>query len=207
MARRTFERVDANLAIRLGNRSDVTATMRGEWINDALLKCANEYEHPEMEGVGNETLTATTDVITPSVNTDIWWPVMVKDLTTGRVLRPGDKERIENVLTKAPGTPTQFYWWANTFYFNTIPTSNLTIRIWYRKLPVEWTTGVAVLAKVYDIILELYAAENAFNFLREFDKAELAAREAKAYAADMKLPKHQASLNDYRNSLRAGDRR
>lgn len=204
MARRTYTRIDANLVLRTGNRTDVTSTMRGEWINDALLKCANEYEHPEMEGVGTEVLALGSDVVTPSVITDLWWPVSVKNVTSGRIVTPGDKERIENQITKRSGSPAKFYWWNNKFYFDVLASAATGVKIWYRKMPAEWTTGEAVLAKIYDIILELYAAENAFNFLREFDKAELCAREAKAYSADMNLPTRSAKLNDYKNGFRAG---
>ena len=206
MARRTFERIDVNLALRTGNRADVTAVMRGEWINDALLKCANEYEHPETEGRGDEPLGIAVDVLTPTVITDLWWPVALKNLTQGRMMRPDDRDRMENVLTKPSSPPSRFYWWGNKFYFDSLSSAAQDIRVWYRRLPAEWSTGESVLAKVYDIILELYAAENAYNFLREFDKAELAAREAKAYAADMHLPTAQARLNDYKNALVPGRR-
>src|SRR5688572_24652701 len=107
MARRTFTEVDTYLGFNLGNRGDVTSTMRGHWINDALSKVANEYEHPELEGIGDEILVLETDVITPTVITDLWWPVMVKDATTGRMIRPGERERIENILNKSTGPPTR----------------------------------------------------------------------------------------------------
>jgi len=207
VARRTFTDIDANLLLRVGNRGDVTATLRGQWINDALLRCANEYEHPELQKIGDETLLATTDTFTPTVNTDIWWPELVKDATTGRIIRPGDKERIENVLTKSTGTPARCYWWGNKFYFDTKPATNLTIRLWYKRQPSEWSSASSELNKIYDVILELYSTENALNFLREYDKAELSAREAKAYAADMHLPTAKARMNDYLNGFVADDRR
>jgi hypothetical protein len=206
MARRTFERIDANLMLRCGNRTDVTAIMRAEWINDALLRCANEYEHPEMEGIGIETLVAGNDNVVPTVIKDLWWPVMAKNAVSGTILRPYDRERLEQGQTKPSGPPARFYWWNNTFYFDSVPTVDNAIKIWYRRLPAEWTTGVSVLAKIYDLILELYSSENALNFLREFDKAELAAREAKAYIVDMNLPKRAEKLNDYKTGFEAGSR-
>jgi hypothetical protein len=206
MARRTFERIDANLQLRIGNRTDVTAVMRGEWINDALLRCANEYEHPEMEGIVVETLPKGKDFLVPSVATDLWWPVMVKNAVSGTICRPADRERLEQGIMKSNGPPARFYWWNNTFYFDALPTADNPIKIWYRKLPAEWAAGVSVLAKAYDLILELYSSENALNFLREFDKAELAAREAKAYVSDMNLPKRAEKLNDYKTGFEAGGR-
>lgn len=205
MARRTYSDVDSYVSQRIGNRGDITSAQRGHWINDALQKCANEYEHPEMEGICTETLTATTDSITPST-TDLWWPTMVKDATTGRLIRPGDKERIENILTKPTNNPYRCYWYGRIFYFDAKPSSNLSIRIWYQKQPAEWSSGNSVLDKLYDPIIELYSTGIAFNFLREFDKAELANREAKAYAADMKLPVRQARLYDYMTGFEAGGR-
>jgi hypothetical protein len=206
MARRTFERIDANLALRVGNRTDVSPIMRSEWINDALLRCSNEYEHPEMEGICIETLVTGTDSIFPITVTDLWWPVMVKNSASGAICRPADRERLEQGITKTPGPPSRFYWWNNRFYFDSTANADIPIKIWYRRLPAEWTTGISVLAKAYDLILELYSSENALNFLREFDKAELAAREAKAYVSDMNLPKRAEKLNDYKTGLQAGDR-
>jgi hypothetical protein len=206
MARRTYERIDANLQQRTGNRSDITAEMRREWINDALLRCANEYEHPEMEGIGVETLAPGLDYIVPSVIKDLWWPVMVKNALSGTICRPADRERLEQGISKSVGPPARFYWWNNTFYFDAVAKDPNPIRIWYRRLPAEWTTGECVLAKTYDVILELYAAENALNFLREYDKAELSAREVKTYLMDMNLPKRSEKLNDYKTGFEAGGR-
>jgi hypothetical protein len=206
MARRTFERIDANLSLRIGNRTDVSSTMRAEWINDALLRCSNEYEHPEMEGIVVETLVRGTDFIVPVVATDLWWPVMVKNNVSGTICRPADRERLEQGILKIEGPPARFYWWNNTFYFDALANADIPIKIWYRRLPAEWTTGVSVLAKAYDVILELYAAENALNFLREYDKAELSAREVKTYLMDMNLPKRSEKLNDYKTGFEAGGR-
>lgn len=195
MARRTYDTIDANLLVRTGNRSEATAARREDWINDALLLCANKYVHPVLQGRATETLTADTDSITPAA-TDIWWPDMLKDVTNGPQIRLASKNDIERIQTKPTGNPARYYWWGGVFYFDRKPSANTSVRIDYLKRPERWSSGESVLGEEYDVLLEMQAIVNALNFFRDFQAAHIAEVQANNYINEMKFPVREARKDD-----------
>lgn len=203
MARRTFDDVTGYILSKLGNRTDATSAMREQWVNDAVLWCANHYEHKELQGKATETLLATEGTLTPAA-ADLWWPVSLKNMTSGKFLEPDDYENIEEGTkpTSAQG-PSDYAWWGGIFYFNSkADTANISIELRYRKLPARWSTGTSPLTEPYDLLIELMGASFGFEHFRLFDLRDQAETRAKRFAREMNLPVLEEKKNDYRAGLR-----
>lgn len=196
MARKTFADMQGYVAARLGNRTDVTNTMIEQWLNGALKRISNSYEHKELHGLATETLTAGADSITPAA-TDIWWPVNVKDSTNGPFLKPAERTEIEALQAKPSGNPVRYHWWGSVFYFDRQPAANTSIKIWYYKKPAYWTSGNSVLSDEYDDVVEMFASLLGHNHLRDFQGAHFQEVEINNWLADMNLPVLKARMDDY----------
>jgi hypothetical protein len=131
---------------------------------------------------------------------------MLRNVKTGQpiILRP--KVEIEGLQTKASTNPTRFHWWARRFYFDSRPTADTAIQVWYRKQPVLWSDGPCQLDEVYDPIVELYSQVVAFQFYREFDKSQFAETQATNYIGKMNLPLRENKKNDYMSGIQVRTR-
>jgi len=193
--------MDAELLLRIANRTDITAGMRGFFLNDAYLKVANEFDHAELQGLVSETVTVGNSSLTPTV-TDIWWPDLVKDVTNAKLLTVADKEQIVGVVLPN-GPPSRFYWYGEVFYLDSRPLVNTSIGIWYVKHPVELVSGVAsVLDPIFDPLIVMFAAQLAFETGRDFAEAHIQEVTANNYVARQRLPLREAKKNDYRTGIR-----
>src|SRR5262245_27604740 len=100
MARRVLADFDAELLLRIGNPNNITATQRVFFTQYAYRWLANIIPHTELETFANETINSPDDSLTPAVATNLWWPIMLRNLTDGGPpLEPDDKERIEVLTT------------------------------------------------------------------------------------------------------------
>lgn len=201
MARRTFAEMQTLIqTTRIGNRSDVTATMVEQWLNDALLRVANEFLHVQLEGEATETLDEGTDRITP-LATDIWWPDAVKNDTDGRFINLDDKHHIDHQRVKRTAPPTRYYWWSGKFVFDTLANSDKTIRLYYVIKPAYWTAGNIVLDSIFDGVVEDYATIKALQTLRDYKAAHLVEVQTNNWLSNQNLPKREAKLDDYRQGV------
>jgi hypothetical protein len=200
MARRTFADMDAELLLRLANRTDVTSAMREQFINDSYLRIANEFDHKELQVTASETLLAAASSLTP-VASDIWWIDFVKDTTNGKDIQFTDVEDVEQYLVST-GNPNKFYWHGGVMYFDAAPASNLALKLWYTKKPTRLSgTDNSALDEVFDPVIVMFAQALGFQTVRDMRESHIAEVQANNYVARMRLPRRQVKLNDNRAGL------
>lgn len=201
MARRVLADFDAEILLRLANRKDITATQRAQFFHDAYLLVASEFPHPELQGVGTETLTANTSTLAPSSITDLWWPQIVRDETNDRLI---DSIEMQKMLAKrvSTGVPTEYYWWGNVFNFDKAPSTNLTLKIWYKKRPEELTAGQSpVIGREFDLLIIMRAALIGHETVGNQHMATIQASEYNRYAQHLGLPTLEEAKNDRRKQM------
>src|SRR5690606_12211563 len=153
MARRVLADFDAEILLRLANRKDITATQRAQFFHDAYLLVASELPHPELQGTGTEILNANTSTLAPSSIPDLWWPQIVRDGTNASLI---DVIEMRTMLAKrvSTGNPTKYYGWSNAVNYDKAPSTNLTLKIWYKKIPEELTAGQSpVIGREFDLLI------------------------------------------------------
>jgi hypothetical protein len=193
--------MDAELLLRTANRTDITAGMRGFFLNDAYLKIANEFEHRELQGLTTFVVPAGASSASATV-TNIWWPDLVRNVTDGVLLAPEDKEKIVGAAL-ASGPPARFYWYGNLFYVDRLPTVDTTLQVWYTIQPVDLGgTDLSVLGQIFDVLIVMTAAQIAFETVRDFAEAHIQEVTASNYVSRQKLPLRQLKLNDHRTGIR-----
>lgn len=201
MARRVLADFDAELLLRLGNRTDITSTQRAQFIDDAYRLVALMFVHPELQGKGQETLADASFSLTPSTLTDIWWPEFVQDDSTGRPIDMKDKEEIE-AHARSSGQVTEYYWWNNVFYFDRTQAGALTLNIWYKKTVTQLTTGQSpVFNQIYDPLVIMWAAKIGHETVGNQKMADVQEAQFKGYAQTMRLPVWEAKKNDRRKGF------
>lgn len=202
MARRVFSDFDAELQLRLGNRTDIDSTLRAQFINDGYLKVCNLFQHVELQGfTQTEQIAQGADTLTPTV-TDLWFPRALRNATDGYIIRQDNLERIERAQTKPTSRPYTYYWWAGVFHFEAFADTAKTVWVWYKKIPPEFSVGSPIIDKMFDPLITMYAAEVGFETVRDFDQAAVESKLADKYAAQRKLPLDQVKQDDYRTGWR-----
>lgn len=198
MARRARADFDAELLLRLANRTDITSTQRGFFLDDAYLKICNLFRHVQLQAISaTETLLINQDNWTPSVS-DFWYPTALRNVTDGYIIRPDSLQRVERAVTKPTAPPYTYYWYGGVMYHESFANTQKTIKVWYKKIPPAWSTGSPVFDQIFDKLIVPYAAEIGFETVRDFDNAEREARLATKHATENKLPLDDAKLDDYR---------
>lgn len=201
MARRVLADFDAEVLLRLGNRTDITAAQRGQFIHDAYLMIANAFVHPELQGKGLETLPDGDFSCVPGSITDLWWPELVQDDGTGRLIDMKEKDEIE-AQKRTTGTVSEFYWWGNTFYFNRIQDGALDLNIWYKKKVVAMTAGQSpVFDELYDPLIPMRAARIGHESVGNQKMADVQEAQFRNYVDVMRLPVWEAKKNDRRKGF------
>jgi hypothetical protein len=201
MARRVYADHEAELHVRIAKRTDITAAQRGHFLNDALLWLINEYPHPEYEGIANETILISTDELLPITITDFWWPSLIKNSTTGRPIDGSSKEDIES-RQKVSGEVTEYYFWAGKLFFDRIASAATNIRIWYKKQPAFWSSGVSPLQALYDSLVPIKAAVFVLSAIGDQKASHLQETEYNNHARLLRLPSHEAERNDRTAGIR-----
>lgn len=200
MSRRVFADFDDQLNLRLGKRADVSAAMRAQFLNDAILKLSGMYVHTQLQGVSAGTLAQGLDSFVPT-ETDLWWPEVVKDLTSGRILNLDDKENIEQ-MPKRAGVPALFYWFNDTFYVDVLADAARSMRVWYIRKPATFSAGSPVLGEEYDPLVLMWAGKIGFESVRDFDEADAQGKQISMFLSGVNFPPRQAKLNDQRTGIK-----
>lgn len=198
MSRRSYNDIDAEIALRMANRSDVTPAMRGFFINDGYLTVASGFVHKELQLTTDETLLKGSDNFTP-VATDIWFPTAMRNMTDGYIVRQDSLERIERAQTKPTSRPYQYYWYGGDFIVECFAENDKDLHIWYKRKPVDLVSNNgSELDQIFDVLIVMEATRIGFEAVRDFEEAEQQEKLIEVYTAKHKLPLEQAKLNDYR---------
>lgn len=201
MSRRVLADIDAEVLLRIANRSDITATQRAHFIDDAYRWVALTYEHPQNEVTTTGTIASGTDVVVP-VATDLWVPVIVKDTTNNYIMPPGEKHIAEQGQ-KMSGNPSRWYWWGGTLYVDRKPTATTSVKIWYLKALAEIATGESsIFDRAFDPLIIMKAAEIGLSTVRDFKEAHVLSVEIDNYTAEWNLPKRKVRLGTERQGMR-----
>lgn len=203
MARRTFLDIDAEVLLRLANRTDITATQRGFFIKDAYLDIAMLFHHKEIQKIAAaEVLPLGSDNFTPAA-TDIWFPTTVRNNTNGFIINPDSLERTERLQTKPTAPPYKFYWYGGVFYFDSFADTQKTIKVWYKRKPVDFTGSTSSeLDELFDPFIIMLAAKVGFETVRDYDEAKVQFSLFEAEVQRKKVPVDQEKLNDYRQGFK-----
>ena len=194
MARRTLADMDAELLIRLANRTDLTPDMRHQFLHDAYIWTCKTFIHPELQAVLTDILRANSDTFGNALP-NIWFPDFVFDVTHSRPLEPRDLQYIER-QTKTVGNPSIYHWWGNQFYVDRKPLADTTIRVFYIRVPDEIAdTAPVQISRAYDVIIISKAAELGLASVRDFADAAAQKQLLNAHAVEMKLPVREDAKN------------
>ena len=200
MARRVYADFDAELELRLANRSDVTSTMRGFFLNDAYQRIVNQFPHPEFQ----KTETGTVALAASSYSftaTDVFYPEFVKDTTNQRVVDYQSLMKIES-QRQVSGPITEYYFFANTLYFDRTADAATAIKIWYKGFPAQWTTGSPAFNPIFDVCLPMLAAKIGYETIGNQQAAHIQETEYNNYTSAMLFAPAQATKNDRRQSIK-----
>lgn len=203
MSRRSYTDIDAEVLLRLANRTDITSGQRGFFINDAYLMVAIMFTHKEIQKISpSEALSQGSDNFTPAV-TDVWFPTAMRNQTDGYIIRQESLERAERAQTKPTSRPYTYYWYGGTFYFEAFADTAKTIKLWYKRKPVDIVIGNgSELDQLFDPLIIMEAARMGLETVRDFDEAGKQEQSFLEYVKKNKIPMDQAKLNDYRQGWR-----
>jgi hypothetical protein len=204
MARRIYADFDTELQQRLQNRTDITSTQRGFFLNDAAQMISNEFPHPEFEKNFDDIVVAGLSVFS-SAATDIWWPSFVKDLDNERPIDLQPQQVIE-AMRRVAGPITRYYWFNNQFWFDRSAAVNVNIRIWYKKTVPDFTSGSPLFRAIYDPLVPMRAAQIALSTVGDQTAAALQENEYAQYVARERFPKYESNRNDRRQQMRVRTR-
>lgn len=203
MARRTFTEFDEELLLKLANRTDITAALRARLIHDAYVMVANEFPHPELQGVGAESIASGTSELTPTSITDMAWPEFVKDITNNRPIDLSSRDDLENQDRTISGVITKFYWFNRRFYWDRASNATVTIRVWYKKEVAEMSaTGSPVFSRDYDPLITMRAAQLGLSAVGMQKEAHIEETAYRNYVVLMRFPTYENEKNDRRQSIR-----
>lgn len=203
MARRTFNDLDAELLLRLANRTDVTSAMRANFIKDAYLDVAMLFHHKEIEKIDTTSqITSGQDNCTPAA-TDFWFPMTIRNVTDGYLIRLTSREEVERLQTKPTSRPYKYHWFGGILYFESFADTTKSLKIWYKRKPVDFSgTQSSELDELFDPIILILAAKQGFETVRDFDEADQQEQLFTREISRKKLPVDQAKLNDWRQGFR-----
>jgi len=200
MARRTFADFDAELKLKLANRSDITATMRAFFINDGYYVISGMMDDAALQGyVSNQANAADSDRFTPTP-ADFWWPIKIKlSGNAGQFLRGDDIENVDSYATGKPaGPPFRYYWFGGQVVLDTKSVSGDTFQMWYKKKPVELVAGnSAVFDSVLDPLIPMFASIIGLGTVRDYDEAGKQAQFALKWIEVNNLPVNKAKLANW----------
>jgi len=190
--------MDTEVHLRCANRTDITSAMRENFINDAYYSIANEFAHVELESYGTGTVAIGADTVTLVDVTAFWWEVLLKNITSGKIMDRDDKWRIESG-TKSSGSPQRYHYWNSTFYVDKKPTAIESIGIWYVKKPTNLNgTQSSVLNEVFDPAIVMLAASFGLAAVRDFAEANIQEVQYQNYISGKRLTKWEARKVDHR---------
>jgi hypothetical protein len=187
MARRTFADFDAQLLLRMGNRTDVDATMRGHLLNDAYRWVCNVWDHPELQGTSVEVFTLGSDIM-PVTATDIWHPTFLRNITDGYPLEPRGIRELEKLNKPTTRTPKLYAWYDGKFEFDVVSGAAVSIRIKYKRRPAEFSAAAPVIDQLFDLAILTAAAIFGFESVRDFEEANMQRTMLDRWVKDVNFP-------------------
>jgi hypothetical protein len=199
MARRDFAAFDAELAVRLANRTDITAAMRGYLLNDAMFKVGSMYDHTQLQKTSTETQLITTDTFT-IIDADLWWVEWIRCTTDNRPVTLGDMDKLES-RAKRTGPPSQYYTRGSTIYTDTIVDTAKSYDVRYVKKPTQWSTGAAPFDETFDMLILMWAHKMGMETVRDLEAADLVGKQIGMFVSGMKFPIRKQKLNDIDSHL------
>lgn len=203
MARRNYQAIDAELLMRLANRTDLTSDMRANFIRDAYLNVAMLFRHREIELTGVETLALGADTLTPVNSTDLWFPTAIRNVTDGFFLTSDQLERVEVARTKPTAPPYKYYWYGGVFRFDSFANTAKSFKLWYKRKPIPFTNlETSELDELFDPFIIMDAARIGFETVRDYEEAKIQLALFNAEIVNKKIPVNQAKLNDYRQGFK-----
>lgn len=194
MARRTFDEFDDELEIRLANRTDITSTMRGFFLNDAMFKIGKHYEHTQLQKRDDASQLISTDSF-EITDGDLWWILNIVNTTDNKQMTPGDYDKLE-VRSKRTAPPQQYYTYGSTIYTDTIADTAKTHDVMYVRKPAQWSSGEAPYDEDFDPLILMWAHRIGLQTVREFEGADAIGKEIGLYVSGMKFPIWKQRLND-----------
>jgi hypothetical protein len=201
MARRTLNDFDAELLVRLANRSDITAAMRSFLLNDAMFKVGIMYEHSQLQKTTVEPQLISTDTF-DIADGDLWWVEHMWNMTDNRTVTLGDMDKIE-AMVKRTAPPMQYFTRASSIFLDSISNTAKQHKVFYVKKPAQWSvaTAPAPYDEQYDQLLLMWAAKMGMETVRDFEAADLIGKQIGMYVSGMKLPVRKQQLNDINSRM------
>jgi len=200
MARRTIDDFMEQLHARLAYRTDITSAERVQYLNDALRHVINEFPIKEYEGLTVETVLAGASTWQPAV-TNVMWPKFLKDMTNERPIDYTSLEDIERTVLVV-GDPEKYYWYNGTFHFNRTLSQNISMKLWYKRSPDEWTIGSPEFDQMYDPLIPMKAAAFALDTYGDQQNAHIQETAYNNAAARLRFPTQEHEKNDSRLGLK-----
>ena len=139
MARRTLNDFDAELLVRLANRTDITPVMRSFLLNDAMFKVGIMYEHSQLQKTSIESQLIGTDTF-DIAGGDLWWVEHMWNMTDNRTVTLGDMDKIEAMI-KRTAPPMQYFTRASSIFLDSLSNTAKQHRVFYVKKPAQWTVA------------------------------------------------------------------
>lgn len=201
MARRVLADFDAELLLRLANRTDITATQRAFFIDDAYRWICDAFEHAELQTQETATLSSAASSFAVGASDRLWHPVHVYDNTNGKILVPEDLDRIRQGALRS-AKPSRYCYWGGEFLVDVLANANTTIHVFGKNYPAELAGGGSpVIDRLFDAAIIMIAAMIGFQTVRDFTEAHIQWASFENWTKDMKLPVHQEKLNDLQTGV------
>jgi|SRR5262245_16576342 len=201
MARRVLANFDAEVKLRLSNRTDVTPTMRGFFVQDGYFGVCNFFDHVELQKIAPaETLGNGTDTLTPAA-TDIWYPTKLRNMTDGYLIRLESQDVVERAQTKPTAPPYTYYWFGGKFYFESLANGAKTLKVWYKSKPAEFTVS-PIIDQIFDPLIIIEAARIGFESVSDFQGEAEQRKRFDEWVIRRNLPIDKAKLNDWRQGFK-----
>lgn len=173
MGTKTLANFQTGVTQRLQNRTDITTAQLTQCINNAYdhVTRPNIYDHREMHGTQDITLTAT---VTYALNSAVDVIRSVYNVTKGQRLDPRDIEQFDGRVSTT-ARPTEWAVYGTNLILGTIPDSGTigdTVRIRYWKFVtlLSATTDTTAIHARWDDIIEVGAAYYAWSLLGNIER-------------------------------------
>lgn len=203
MARRVLADFRTEVILRCANRTDLTDTMAGIFVQDAYLAICNQFEHQELKAHDLTTFTIGQDYTNAS--SLMWWPELLTNYTEGYTIDLANIEDIEGQI-KQSGMPHRFHWRyyptvGNRFYWDSKPTYAYNLLYWFVRKPAEFT-GSPEIDQIFDPVIVMKAASLALSTFRDLAEAHIVDVEMNNYISDHRLPLRQGKLMDHNTGVK-----
>ena len=173
MGTKTLTLLQAGLTQRLQNRTDLSSTNLTQCINDAYdhVTRPNIYDHRELHGTQDITLTATT---TYALGSTVDVIRSVYNVTKGQFLNPRDIEQFDGRVSTT-ARPTEWAIYGTNLILGTTPDSGtigdtVRIRFWKYVTLLSASSDTTAIHARWDSIIEIGASYYAWSLLGNVER-------------------------------------